>query len=774
MSSRPWMRAVLATGVAAVLLVLTAVFAKPTVFGFAWLDPSAEGQWIVYPHLVRTTSYPGRSLQATFERTVDLAADTDLVASLRCVGRCVFEVGDGRVDPGRLTLAGGTHRLTLRATRADGPPAVAFALRTEDRGTLLVESDASWSASINDAAAQPARVADVSRAPPPAPLPAIPWRQVLWLVLGAIAALGFAEWRGATWRRWLLPLGAFAWVALFVANLRSLDGLTGFDVAHHVRYLEIVMSTGSVPSPSDGIQTYQPPLFYLLCAAWLRGLGLWPGSEASVIALRGLGLALGTLNLVGLVGCVRLVFPGRDAALALALLFGAALPLHLVLFQAFSNEVLVATLSTMTLWALLWSLRRGSLTVWHGLGLGLLAGAALLSKLSALVLVPVVLGVLVLQGVRQQVVLSCLFGMILTAGWYYVGVAIEFGTPFLGNWDSRVGFVWWQDPGFRAPGAYLKFGHALSDPWFAGFDSVWDGLYSTLFADGLVSGEPNRLLGPPWNHGLARVGVWLGLIPTALIALGVVRGVRSLAARPNARGLALAGLGVAIAVAFVLMTLRVPAYAQAKANYLTPGLGVLAVALAAGFESARERSRGLGRALAAGMLVWAFVSFAAFWVDPSAPETFRGRSERALAQGRPGAARALYDEYVESAGGEAPSWVALGRCRAFMQESRLSRAAEFCEEALERAPDDPDALYHAGTLARRQGDLDRAFTLFERLGAVAPLDERGPPALATLARRLGRFERAQRAARAWLVVDPGNPRAQSLLTQLQAGARRGS
>ena len=113
MSSRPWMRFVLATGVAAVVLVLTAVFAKPTVFGFAWLDSSAEGQWIVYPHPVRTTSYPGRSLQATFERTIDLAEETDLVAALRCVGRCVFEVGGDRVDPGRLTLPGGTHRLTL-------------------------------------------------------------------------------------------------------------------------------------------------------------------------------------------------------------------------------------------------------------------------------------------------------------------------------------------------------------------------------------------------------------------------------------------------------------------------------------------------------------------------------------------------------------------------------------------------------------------------------------------------------------------------------------
>lgn len=765
------MRSLLLVGIGAAVLFLALTVSTRS--GLGWLARS-DAAWIVYPHVVRTTAYSDRPLEAVFETQIDLAQGGEVAVELDCLGRCAVEIAGRPVEQGAVRLPAGSHLVALRAQRGEGPPAAWLQLRAGLDGPVIARTDSTWLASLSGAVRLPAAVASVPRRPEPSPLPAVPWSQVVVLGFVSVAMVLVAEWRGARWGRALLPLILLAWIGLFVANTRSLPGLIGFDVEHHLAYLKFVMSHWAIPSPSDGVQTYQPPLYYLISAGWLDALGLWPDRSGSVPALRALGVLLGLFHVIGLYACVRLVLPGREGAAALALVFAAALPLHLTLFHSFSNEVLVAALSTATVWALLWSLQEEVPTARQGLAVGLLAGAALLAKLSALVLLPVVLGALWLRSPRAAAPWWCLFGVLLVAGWYYARVAAEFGTPFVGNWDSRVGFIWWQDPGFRVPAAYLHFGRALFDPWFAGFDSVWDGFYSTLFADGLASGEANRLLGPAWNHGLARVAVWLALVPAGLVVLGGVRAVRAVWHRPDARGLALAGLAVVMGTAFVFMTLRVPSYAQAKASYLTPALVILVLAFALGVDTVRSRSLWGGRLATVGLILWAVVSYAVFWIDPNAAATLHSGGERELARGRPAAARALFDRVKATEEGQAPVWVAVGRCRSLAQEGRVRRAISLCEAGLAQAPDDPDALFHTASLARRRGELERAFALFERLRAVAPLDARGPPAVASLARRLGHPERAERAAREWLRFDPGNPRALAILPHRQAGSEDGS
>ena len=757
------MRLWLVLGAGAVLLAAVVFGARSD---FAWLGRS-EAEWIAYPHAVRTTSYSARPLEAVFERDVELASEGAVAADLSCLGTCRVEIGGRELGDAPLVLPAGTHRVTLRAERSAGPPVAALTLRAGPGGVVLARTDASWQASLSGAVTRPAVLAAEPRFPPSAPLPDIPWGQVAALALGSLL-LWFAVERGtARGQRAVVALVVLAWAALFAANARTLAEFIGFDADHHVEYVRLLMLQREIPSPRDGIQTYQPPLFYLISAGWLELLGEWPREGHSVLALRALCFALGLVQLIGLFACVRLALPGRDVAASLALLFAAALPLHLALFHAVSNEVLVAALSTCTVWALLWSLQRDEPTLRQGLLVGALAGAALLAKLSALVLMPVVLGALWLRSPRGRAAPACLGAILAVSGWYYVRIALEFGTPFVGNWDPRVGFVWWQDPGFRSLGDYLQFGGVLWNPWFAGFDGVWDGLYSTLFADGLASGEPSRLLGPPWDLGLTRVAVWLGLIPTALILTGLVRGGVAVWRRPDAPGLALAGLGVIMLVAFVSMTLRVPSYAQAKAQYLTPALAVLTVALALGIDGLRVRAPFWGRLAAAGLVAWAVVSYAAFWVDAGADSTLRGLAERALAQGRPAAARGWLDQVEPDAAGRLPAWAELGRCRSYAQQGRVSLAVQPCGEAWQRAPDDPDVLFHSAQLLRRSGDLTGALERFERFRAVAPRDARGPAAIAGLARRLGEDELAARAAREWLLFEPRNNSASDLLSALE-------
>ena len=74
-------------------------------------------------------------------------------------------------------------------------------------------------------------------------------------------------------------------------------------------------------------------------------------------------------------------------------------------------------------------------------------------------------------------------------GWHYARVWHHFGTPLVGNWSAASGMAWWQDPGYRVAGDYLSFGGPLYAPAYAGYHGVWDGLYSTLWGDGLQGGK---------------------------------------------------------------------------------------------------------------------------------------------------------------------------------------------------------------------------------------------------------------------------------------------
>ena len=745
-------RGLLVAGVAfGVLFVWSAVSAPD----LAWLG-SGDAPWIVASDTARTTSRPVRPVRIVFRREFESDAARELHVSRRCLGECAVAVDGAALAGDRGTLARGRHQLTVEAVRSSGPPVVSIALHDASDGSTVVASDAAWTAAAPGARPRAVRLAGRSvRAPSPA-LPDVPLGALAALALLAVGMAVAGEQFGERSIRALPFLVALGWGALFLRNGISLPDFVGFDVEHHRFYLDYWLESGRIPSPRDGVQTYQPPLFYLLAAAW----GSFFSDPTAAATLRSLTFLLGLAQLWALYGCARLLLPGRTAGPAFAALFAAAAPVHLALFHAFSNEALVATLSSYAVWGLLRVLAKPAPGALDGAAIGVLVGAALLAKLSALVLVPVALGALVLRRPRAAAAPAALAALVAVAGPYYGWIASEFGTPFVGNWDERVGFEWWQDPGFRTLESYWQFGGAFGSPWYAGFDSVWDGVYSTFFADGLASGEPSRLLGPPWNHGLARAAVWLSLAPAALVVAGLGVGARRLWHRPDATGLALAGLLVAMASAFVFMTLRVPSYAQAKAIYWSPAFVPLFVAFALGVEWARGRSLWRSRVVSLVLVVWAVVSYASFWIVPDAPETLRSRAERALAQGRTGLAQ---QHLAAAASDPIPTWVQVGTCRVHLLEGRNELAGVACAAALAHAPRDPDVLFHAANVARRSGDSVSALALLERMREAAPEDARLPPALLAAARRAGRDDRVREAAESWLRSDPGNPTALRVL-----------
>ena len=234
--------------------------------------------------------------------------------------------------------------------------------------------------------------------------------------------------------------------------------------------------------------------------------------------------------------------------------------------------------------------------------LGAVLGLAILTKISSLVLVPFVLVFLALRhrlvdrGSLMSVARRAgafLGGLAVVSGWYYLRNQGRLGRPIVGNWAVPGSEVsWWQSPGFHTPDYYLRFGSALDRPFFASFDSFWDGLYSTFWGDGLVGGVSawgHRH--PLWDYDLMTLGYALAVPATGLLLFGLAGFVReAVRAEDSRRRVAFAFLSsvmLATGLSLLLVTLRVPAYSMTKASYALSMAAPLGLAFADGFARLR-------------------------------------------------------------------------------------------------------------------------------------------------------------------------------------------
>ncbi|MBI4603626.1 MAG: hypothetical protein HY721_16865, partial [Planctomycetes bacterium] len=403
----------------------------------------------------------------------------------------------------------------------------------------------------------------------------------------------------------------------------------GFDAFAHLDYIRHVAERRSIPLATEGWQMFQSPLYYLLSAP-LHSLfaALFEPATAARL-LRVVPLAAGAAQVELCHRALRLAFPARPDLRILGTLAGGLLPMNLYGSQAVGNEPLAAALSGLALvlaLAVLRAERAPGARLLAALGLAL--GLALLAKVTALLLVPVVLGAVGWRarrdaregasagsGLRRGAASAALvLGVAaLASGWYYGRNWIALGKPFFGGWDPERGIVWWQDPAWRTPGDILRFGECLARPVFAAAAGFWDGLYSTLWADGYLSSVISFEHRPPWSYGLMLSGVLLALLPAAAILLGTAAAFRrSSGPARDAAALSLAAVLVHLA-AMVALFASVPIYSTAKATYMagvTPGIAILA---ASGLDLLARRP--LARAAVhGGLACWAAAAYGAYFV----------------------------------------------------------------------------------------------------------------------------------------------------------------
>ena len=223
--------------------------------------------------------------------------------------------------------------------------------------------------------------------------------------------------------------------------------------------------------------------------------------------------------------------------------------------------------------------------------------------------------------------------------------------------------------------------------------------------------------------------------------------------KPTAHLFLLLAFSATVAVAVILITLRVASYAQVKAFYGLAALVPLCGFAAMGWDAIARRNRFLRFTLGALVILGALNSFASFWIVPSAQQhVYAGQHLRLGRNFEAAYAEAIAAVHVDLANAAARSFHAatlndLGRANEAWQEAQRA-------EELNRS-DDSSHLQMAVALAK-QHELDGAISEARRAIALGPENAFAFNLLVTCLAQEGKTEDAIAVARDALALVPSS------------------
>jgi Flp pilus assembly protein TadD len=620
----------------------------------------------------------------------------------------------------------------------------------------------------------------------------------VWPVEAAFCAISLAlVWGINRWlRRKRLPDGSFptttstkliygllvivlmARAALFINNVPQLPRSVGFDAAAHEAYIQFIQQKHALPMADDGWEMFQPPLYYLASALVLDGCGRSVGDEDAALFLRAVNGVIGLLHCWVVLLCLRLLFPGNLPVQAAGLLVAAFLPPHLYLSQYVTNEPLAGFLVTAAIYCCLRTLRADKAGLWMSLGIGAALGAAMLTKVSVLLALPVFAVVLSQRLAFRKgrawrdwlwsvgaIVVVCL----LVCGWHYGRVWARFGKPIVGNWDlqpGQWGQEWWIEPGYITSAFYLSFGRVLTSPSFSGFHSFADGIYSTLWGDGLASGASDfRHLRPPWNYDLVGAGYWASLGISLLLIIGAALVLARIMRQPRGEWLLVFGMVASFGLGLVWFSLRHPDFACSKAFYALSALLPFSALAAAGWDWLRQRHRAVGIAAWVLLLVWSMTVYTSFWVRRANPATQLLRAFQSgsalLRQGQLDEAIGQFREAIRLKPDYAKAHYDLGV--ALGNQGQTGEAIGQYQEAIRLKPDYADAHNNLGGALGLEGQTDAAILQFRETLRLKPEQAEPHYNLAIALSQKGQTDEAIRQLHETLRLQPDHVQAHNTL-----------
>jgi len=366
--------------------------------------------------------------------------------------------------------------------------------------------------------------------------------------------------------------------AIRVSNAILYPTFYGFDSNYNWEYVQRLCGSWALPPPDAGWSFAHPPLFYYLAGVLARALGC-AEPEPGVLAVRLVSTAAGLAAIAATVALVRRIDPGNERRAFLAAGLLLFLPAHIQMSASFGEEVLASAFATGAIALAAWSLASPPepvLDLRRSAGIGFLAGAAWLTKLTGVLVVPAVVGAYLLEGLRRHKLLRaagrCAM-LVLVAGvvggWFYARNLIQYGYLYPQNLPVHAEMLR-QRPGVRSIVDYVYIPlSTFTDPFIVPrsdiFRSVWGGTYATLWFDGHQHFLPKKNLTVQWAGTTILL---LALLPSIAFVLGAASGLRRVLKRygePDPPLLLLVALTLA---GYVVFTWRNPWFSTVKGTYL--------------------------------------------------------------------------------------------------------------------------------------------------------------------------------------------------------------
>ncbi|RLC97553.1 MAG: hypothetical protein DRI77_07045 [Chloroflexi bacterium] len=418
--------------------------------------------------------------------------------------------------------------------------------------------------------------------------------------------------------RWVLVAIVASFCVLGVINSIVLPLFEAPDEIWHFSFIRVLAADRALPvQPAEGKDMWlreagQPPLYYILAAPFIAPLDTsdfpafarfnvahpavtatsesnapnvfihtgreafpYRGAVLAVHLLRLLTIPWGAATVVGAYLLAREVAPNRPGLALTAAAITAFNPHFVYISSVVNNDATTACLCTFGLWLAIRLDRETGFFPKNLVSSGIILGLALLSKVSALALLPLAALALLLSWWRERDTRALLgrgaiiFGLVaLIGGWWYGRNWALYGDPLAWN-------VWLADIGVQhitLLELIRQFGHVGTSYW-----SPYDGLFPApvFWALGLLS--------------LAAIVGWL----------------RTIARRDaHAEGLLLAGAWFVLLFASLVRYMTTTPSAEGR--LLFPGVAAFSLLLALGWEAVAPR-RWMG-VIIAGLLALAVFS----------------------------------------------------------------------------------------------------------------------------------------------------------------------
>lgn len=348
------------------------------------------------------------------------------------------------------------------------------------------------------------------------------------------------------------------------------------DERQHANYIQTVME-GHLPvfdpkgaNNGEHYEDHQPPAYYVLSAGWGKILGVSSIDAPEGIRLRWLNCLIGGASVVGVFFLLYWGYQRQDLGFAAAAV-AALLPMNCALSGAISNDPLLICLCTWTLAICAKCLTQGW-TVRLGILVGVFTGLAILTKTTAIALLPILLFVCFVKQTSRPsakiIAAAAVSLLVLILPWFLRNQSL-YGDPLamgafkqaftgspqaqgfielygtVGYWLSWVG--WWTARSFFGVFGYM-------DIWLNSTGSPYGGDPNTLYRILIAA---TVLAGLAWLAGWKKEAVtnfksvqWMLLIFAVLIKLS-----------------------------FLSFNMQ---YFQGQGRYLYPALGSIAAAIAVG------------------------------------------------------------------------------------------------------------------------------------------------------------------------------------------------